>query len=218
QRAQAAEELLLRPRVGGGDEYGVIAREGPGHFRPLGPVDRHGDALRGADGGAQHGDRGAGAPQLAHELRESAEVAVGARQLIRRQHVAAARLEHPEVAQVAADGRLGCAVTFLLQQAHQIDLLADQAVTQQAHDGGALYAQTVNLKPGKYELVSSSQVALPPAMVKGLPPGYLERLQKPRTRQQCIADTDLAKLSKQLSEERNDASCKMTDHTVTGKE
>jgi len=83
---------------------------------------------------------------------------------------------------------------------------------------GALYAQTVNLKPGKYELVSSSQVALPPAMVKGLPPGYLERLQKPRTRQQCIADTDLAKLSKQLSEERNDASCRMTAHTVTGKE
>jgi len=83
---------------------------------------------------------------------------------------------------------------------------------------GALYAQTVNLKPGKYELVSTSQVTLPPGMVKGLPPGYLERLQKPRTRQQCIADTDLAKLSKQLSEERNDASCKMTDHTVTGKE
>ncbi len=83
---------------------------------------------------------------------------------------------------------------------------------------GALYAQTVNLKPGKYELVSTSQVTLPPAMVKGLPPGYLERLQKPRTRQQCIADTDLAKLSKQLSEERNDASCRMTAHTVTGKE
>ena len=82
---------------------------------------------------------------------------------------------------------------------------------------GALYAQTVNLKPGMYEFVSTSQVTLPPEMQNRLPPGYLERLQKPRTQQRCITDADLAQVSKKLSEERgNDPSCKMTDHTVSG--
>jgi hypothetical protein len=82
---------------------------------------------------------------------------------------------------------------------------------------GALYAQTVNLKPGMYEFVSTSQVTLTPEMQSRLPPGYLERLQKPQTRQQCITDADLKQVSKKLSEERgNDPSCKMTDHTVSG--
>ena len=82
---------------------------------------------------------------------------------------------------------------------------------------GALYAQTVNLKPGMYEFVSTSQVTLTPEMKNRLPPGYLARLQQPRTRQQCITDADLKQVSKKLSEERgNDPSCKMTDHTVSG--
>jgi hypothetical protein len=81
----------------------------------------------------------------------------------------------------------------------------------------ALFAQAVNLKPGKYEFVSTSQVTLPPEMQERLPPGYLARLQKPRTQQQCVTDADLAQVSKKLSEERgNDPSCKMTDHTVAG--
>lgn len=82
---------------------------------------------------------------------------------------------------------------------------------------GALYAQTVNLKPGMYEFVSTSQVTLSPEMQNRLPPGYVAKLQKPRTQQQCITDADLKQVSKKLSEERgNDPSCKMTDHTVSG--
>jgi hypothetical protein len=82
---------------------------------------------------------------------------------------------------------------------------------------GALYAQTVNLKPGMYEVVSSSQVTLSPEMQSRLPPGYLAGLQKPRTQQQCISDADVKQVGKKLSQERgNDPSCKMTDHTVSG--
>jgi hypothetical protein len=81
----------------------------------------------------------------------------------------------------------------------------------------ALFAQAVNLKPGKYEFVSTSQVTLPPAMAQQVPPGFLARVQQPRTHQTCINDTDLAQVSKQLSQERQaDASCKMTAHTLTG--
>lgn len=82
---------------------------------------------------------------------------------------------------------------------------------------GALYAQSVHLKPGRYEIVTTSQVKLSPEMQARLPPGYLEKLQKPHTTQQCISDTDLKKVSKQLSEERgNDASCKMAEHSLSG--
>ena len=82
---------------------------------------------------------------------------------------------------------------------------------------GALFAQAVNLKPGKYEFVSTSQVTLPPAMAHQVPPGFLARVQQPRTHQTCIKDTDLAQVSKQLSQERQaDPSCKMTAHTLTG--
>ncbi|TLY70714.1 MAG: DUF3617 domain-containing protein [Gammaproteobacteria bacterium] len=82
---------------------------------------------------------------------------------------------------------------------------------------GALFAQAVNLKPGKYEFVSTSQVTLAPEMQKRLPPGYLARLQKPRTQQQCITDVDLKQVGKQLSQGRgNDPSCKMTEHSVAG--
>src|ERR1700687_2579644 len=82
---------------------------------------------------------------------------------------------------------------------------------------GALYAQTVNLKPGMYEVVSSSQVTLSPEMQSRLPPGYLAGLQKPRTQKQCISDADVKQVGKKLSQERgNDPSCKMTDHTVSG--
>ena len=82
---------------------------------------------------------------------------------------------------------------------------------------GALFAQAVNLKPGKYEVVSASQVTLAPETQSRLPPGYLARLQTPRTQQQCITDTDLKQVGKMLSQERgNDPSCKMTDPSVAG--
>ncbi|HEY0767164.1 MAG TPA: DUF3617 family protein [Steroidobacteraceae bacterium] len=81
----------------------------------------------------------------------------------------------------------------------------------------ALFAQALNLKPGKYEFVSTSQVTLPPEMQSRLPPGYAAKLQQPRTHQQCISDADLAKVSKKLTDERStDPSCKMTEHTVAG--
>jgi hypothetical protein len=35
-----------------------------------------------------------------------------------------------------------------------------------------LFAQAVNLKPGKYEFVSTSQVTLPPQMARQVPPGH----------------------------------------------
>jgi uncharacterized protein DUF3617 len=82
---------------------------------------------------------------------------------------------------------------------------------------GALFAQAVNLKPGKYEFVSTSQVTLPPAMARQVPPGFLARVQQPRTHQTCISDVNLAQVSKQLSQERQaDPSCKMTAHTLSG--
>ena len=82
---------------------------------------------------------------------------------------------------------------------------------------GALFAQAVNLKPGQYEFVSTSQVTLPPELARQVPPGYLARVQQPRTHRTCISDADLTRLSKVLSEERqNDPSCKLTDPTLTG--
>src|ERR1700674_3637693 len=83
---------------------------------------------------------------------------------------------------------------------------------------GASYAQTVNLKPGMYEVVSTSQVTLSPDMQSRLPPGYLAGLQKPRTQQQCITDADVKQVGKKLSQGRgNDPSCKMTAQTASEK-
>ncbi len=83
---------------------------------------------------------------------------------------------------------------------------------------GALFAQAVNLTPGKYEIVSTSQVTLAPEMQKRLPPGYLERLQKPHTQQLCLSDRELDKVGKKLAEERGggDPTCKMGEHSVSG--
>jgi uncharacterized protein DUF3617 len=82
---------------------------------------------------------------------------------------------------------------------------------------GALYAQSINLQPGLYEVVSTSQVSLTPQMQKALPPGYVDKLQQPHTSQQCVSDADLKHVSKQLTEERgNDPSCKLTASAVTG--
>jgi hypothetical protein len=95
--------------------------------------------LRSANGGAQHRDRGACRAQLAHELGKHAEVAVGAADLFGRQHVATAGFEHPEVTQVAADGGLRGLVALLLQQAHELGLLAHESRAQDAHDRAASF-------------------------------------------------------------------------------
>jgi hypothetical protein len=82
---------------------------------------------------------------------------------------------------------------------------------------GTLLAQALHLKPGLYEIVTTSQVTLSAEMQKRLPPGYLQRLQQPHTTQQCLSEVDLAKVSQQLAEERgHDPSCKMGEHSVSG--
>src|SRR5207302_5365746 len=98
----------------------------------------------------------------------------------------AAHLAHaPPSLSGRADRRLpaaqGCRAKGMIMHSPRWRRAARAAALAASLACGALYAQTVNLKPGKYELVSTSQVTLPPAMVKGLPPGYLERLQKPRS-------------------------------------
>src|ERR1700738_5126325 len=105
-RLQAAEKLVLRTGVGGGNEYGVVARNRARYLRPLGLVDSDGDALGGTYSGLQHSERGASTFQSAYELREHAEIPVRARELIGRQNVAPAGFQHAHVAQIAAHRRL----------------------------------------------------------------------------------------------------------------
>jgi hypothetical protein len=82
----------------------------------------------------------------------------------------------------------------------------------------ALYAQAINLQPGNYEMVSTSQVDLPPEMVAKLPPGFAEKMAQPRTQQRCISDSDLSKVSQRLSSDsqQDDTSCQMSNQTVSG--
>src|SRR6185437_9743832 len=80
---QTAHQLVLRACVGGCNENGVVAGDRSGHFGPLGLVDRDGDALSRADRRTQHSNGGTGALQAAHELRQSTEVPVGSRELVR---------------------------------------------------------------------------------------------------------------------------------------
>jgi hypothetical protein len=82
---------------------------------------------------------------------------------------------------------------------------------------GTLLAQALHLKPGMYQIVTTSQVTLSPQMQQRLPPGYLEKLQQPHTTQQCLSESDLNKVSEKLAEERgHDPSCKMTEQSVSG--
>ena len=71
----------------------------------------------------------------AHELRQRAEIAVGARDLIGRQHITAARLQHAHVAQVAAHRGLRDRVAGFLQQAHELALPAHLPFAQDLRDG-----------------------------------------------------------------------------------
>lgn len=83
----------------------------------------------------------------------------------------------------------------------------------------ALYAQTVNLRPGLYEFQSIADVQLPPDMVAKMPPQALAAMQKPHVTQHCITQGDLDHVSQQLAQGKsgNDAqSCKVTDHSIVG--
>ena len=82
----------------------------------------------------------------------------------------------------------------------------------------ALYAQAINLQPGNYEMVSTSQVDLPPEMVAKLPPGFAEKMAQPHTQERCISDSDVAKASQRLSSDsqQEDTSCQVSNQTVNG--
>src|ERR1700730_14533397 len=105
-RLQAAEELVLRTGVGGGNEYGVVTRNRARHLRPRGLVDGNGDALGGTYSGLQHGERGTGSLQPAHELREHPEITARACDFIGRQNITPACFRDTEVPKVAAHGGL----------------------------------------------------------------------------------------------------------------
>jgi hypothetical protein len=75
-----------------------------------------------------------------------------------------------------------------------------------------LYAQTVNLRPGSYEFTSVIDLQLPPEVAAKI--GAL--LQQPHVTQQCITETDLEHVSKNINEGHNDQNCKITERSVTG--
>jgi Protein of unknown function (DUF3617) len=81
------------------------------------------------------------------------------------------------------------------------------------------YAQTLNLRPGLYELTSTADMQLPPDVAAKVPPQALAMMQQPHVTRHCIAQTDLDHVSQQLAQGRNgnDAqSCKVTDHSIVG--
>jgi hypothetical protein len=86
---------------------------------------------------------------------------------------------------------------------------------------GLVYAQTLNVHPGKYEVVAEVNLALPPEAAAHLPPDILAKLQQPQVSQQCITDADAASASRHLAEARQkqaDSDCKVTAQSVSGSE
>jgi Protein of unknown function (DUF3617) len=80
-----------------------------------------------------------------------------------------------------------------------------------------LMAQALQLRPGNYEIVVLTQVQLPPNIAAALPPGALARMQQPQTHQQCITDSDLERVGRQMAGQKDpDMRCQMTAHSVTG--
>jgi Protein of unknown function (DUF3617) len=82
----------------------------------------------------------------------------------------------------------------------------------------ALYAQSVNLQPGNYEFVYTTQMDIPAEMAARLPPGFADKMAQPHTQQRCISDSDLAKVSQRLSSDgsQDDSSCQMSNQSVSG--
>ena len=82
----------------------------------------------------------------------------------------------------------------------------------------ALFAQTLNLRPGLYEFTSTSDVQLPPDVAAKLPPQYLAAMQKPHVAQHCISQPDIDHVSQQIAEGKTDRpqSCKVTEHSMSG--
>ena len=82
----------------------------------------------------------------------------------------------------------------------------------------ALYAQTVNLRPGLYEFTNTADVQLPPDVAARMPPQALAAMQKPHVSQHCIRQSDLDHVSQQLAAGKGQEpqSCKLTDRSITG--
>lgn len=97
-------------------------------------------------------------------------------------------------------------------------LLAACAVAALA--SGLIYAQAVNIRPGKYEVVAQVNLALPPEAAAHLPPDLLAKLQQPQVSEQCITDADAASASRHLAQaqQQPDSNCKVTAQSVTGSE
>jgi hypothetical protein len=85
---------------------------------------------------------------------------------------------------------------------------------------GLIYAQAVNIRPGKYEVVAQVNLVLPPEAAAHLPPELLAKLQQPQVSEQCITDADAASASRHLAQaqQQPDSSCKVTAQSVTGSE
>jgi hypothetical protein len=81
----------------------------------------------------------------------------------------------------------------------------------------ALYAQTVNLRPGLYELTNTSDMQLPPEVAAKMPPQYRSMLQKPLVTQRCISQSDLDHVTEQLVEGKSrQENCSMPIRSVSG--
>jgi hypothetical protein len=95
--------------------------------------------------------------------------------------------------------------------------LARTAALAAAGISTLLVAQALQLRPGNYEIVVLTQVQLPPNIAASLPPAALERMKQPQTHQQCITDSDLARVSRQMAGQKDpDMRCQMTEHSVSG--
>ena len=82
---------------------------------------------------------------------------------------------------------------------------------------GALVAQSLSLRPGNYEFVTTTELKLPPQAAAALSPDMLARLKQPQTHQACITDGDVAH-ARQLAggRQQSDPSCKVTEQSRSG--
>jgi Protein of unknown function (DUF3617) len=80
----------------------------------------------------------------------------------------------------------------------------------------ALVAQSLGLRPGNYEFVTTTDLKLPPQAAAALSPDMLARLTQPQTHQACITDGNV---SRQLAgRQQDDSSCRMTEQSRSGNE
>lgn len=86
---------------------------------------------------------------------------------------------------------------------------------------GALLAQTLNLTPGNYELMATTEVS--PQAAAAMSSDALARLRQPQMRSACIGDSDLSQSrdadlaqARQLTGQPSDPSCRLAQHSSSG--